>query len=70
MTDRHCGYIVTLEKDIRDDDAKDTITALRNIKGVVSVEPILGGAEIHIATARMKQDLLFKVWNFIKQETS
>jgi hypothetical protein len=42
MTDRHAGYIVVLEKDIREDDAEETIlAALRMIKGVQSVQPIV-----------------------------
>lgn len=41
MTDRHCGYIVVLEKDMRDDDAESTIEALKHIKGVLSVEPVV-----------------------------
>ena len=41
MTDRHAGYVVTLTSDIREDDAESTLNALRHIKGVVAVEPII-----------------------------
>jgi hypothetical protein len=41
MTDRHTGYVVTLAKPLRDDDDADTINALRMVRGVISVEPIV-----------------------------
>jgi hypothetical protein len=53
MTDRHAGYVVTLAKDIREDDAEAIITALRMIKGVHSVEPVISDQWIeHIAHER------------------
>ena len=41
MTDRINAFIVILDRDIREDDAEDTITALKQIKGVLSVKPKL-----------------------------
>jgi len=41
MTDRHSGYVVVLEEDLRSDDAEATLTALRMTKGVLTVEPII-----------------------------
>lgn len=42
MTDRHAAYIVTLSEDIREDDAEESIlVAIRMIKGVASVKPVL-----------------------------
>ena len=41
MTDRHKGYIVTLNNDIREDDAEYIINALRMVSGVLSVEPVV-----------------------------
>jgi hypothetical protein len=52
MTDRHAGYIVTLGHDIREDDAEATVTALRQIKGVLNVTPLVADAEHHIAQQR------------------
>jgi hypothetical protein len=40
MTDRHAGYLVTLDHDIREDDAGEIIAALRMIKFVAAVEPV------------------------------
>lgn len=40
MTDRYSGFVVRLDGDIREDDAQDVITALRQIRFVASVEPV------------------------------
>lgn len=42
MTERHAGYLVTLDEDIREDEAQEIITALKMIRFVHSVEPIPG----------------------------
>jgi hypothetical protein len=55
MTDRHAGYIVTLKDDIREDDADFILNAIRMIKGVVGVEPIISSAEIHLAQTRITE---------------
>ena len=57
MTDRHSGYIVVLESDIREDDSQNVINAIRMIKGVISVDPIISNVEIHIAKTRVKLEI-------------
>lgn len=52
MTDRHAGYIVVLDVDLRDDDAEPILNALRMISGVQSVEPIVADLDLHIAQSR------------------
>jgi hypothetical protein len=55
MTGRHAGYIVVLADDIREDDAEESIlTALRMIKGVLSVTPVI--AEYEQVIARQRRD--------------
>lgn len=44
MTERHSGYVVALDHDIRDDDAEAVINAIRMIKGVLSIEPMPAGS--------------------------
>ena len=41
MTDRYPGFLVTLDRDVREDDAEAFLTAIRMIKGVVNVEPLV-----------------------------
>lgn len=55
MTDRHAGYVVTLAEDIREDDAEAVINALRMVKGVINVEPVVSSVELHIADSRADQ---------------
>lgn len=43
MTDRHSGYLVVLEADLREDDAQAVIDALRMVKGVADVIPHIPG---------------------------
>jgi hypothetical protein len=49
VTDRHSGYVVTLAADVRDDDAQAIITALRMVRGVISVEPVIADIQSLIA---------------------
>ena len=53
MTDRHAGYIVVLAEDIRADDAEESVlNALRMIKGVASVTPVIADYDQVIARER------------------
>jgi hypothetical protein len=52
VTDRHSGYVVTLAEDIREDDAEAVINALRMVRGVISVEPVIADIQSVIAESR------------------
>ena len=57
MTDRHAGYVVALAKDIREDDAQEgVLNAIRMIKGVVSVEPVVADIGTQLAENRRDSD--------------
>ncbi len=45
MTDRFKGFLVTLDEEIREDDAEQILTALKMVKGVFSVKPYVNGME-------------------------
>jgi hypothetical protein len=66
MTDRLAGVIVTFERDVRVDDAEPTITALQQIKGVVSVEPVVADARLHMAEERARFDLRARLWEALR----
>ena len=66
MTDRHAAYIVTLADNIREDDAEPTLNALRMIKGVIKVEPVVGNYELQIAQARVDQQWQERIWDFAR----
>lgn len=62
MTERFAGFIVTLETDLRSDDAEATIAALRQIKGVISVDPVPANIGYHFALERARHELKTKLW--------
>lgn len=68
MTDRHSGYVVVLDKDIREDDAEAVITALKMIKGVVGVKPVISGIELEIAQARVDREWRAKLYALLTKE--
>lgn len=41
MTDRHTGYVVILDQNMRQDDSADLITAISLMRGVADVKPIV-----------------------------
>lgn len=65
MTTRHAGYIVTLEQDLRDDDAKTLIDAIELLRGVVSVQPIVAEYLTHVARERIRRELVDKLWQVL-----
>jgi hypothetical protein len=64
MTDRHAGYIVTLEKNAREDDAQDIIRAIRMLRNVASVTPVVADAPLAIATERVRGAFRDKFYGF------
>jgi hypothetical protein len=52
VTDRHAAYIVTLDRDIRADDAEAILNALLMVKHVLSVKPVVASPEQHVAEPR------------------
>lgn len=62
MTDRFNAFVVVLDHDLRDDDAQDTLNAIRQIKGVLNVEPKVVGLEDQIAYGRARDELSHKLW--------
>lgn len=65
MSDRIAAFIVTLEKDIRDDDAEKYVDAIKCIRGVQSVAPIVSDMTLHIAEERARRELGAKLWEVL-----
>lgn len=68
MTDRHNGFTVTLEHDIRSDDAEATIAAIRQLKGVLAVDPMVSTHADHVAQMRARHELGEKLWRVLYPE--
>lgn len=67
MTAMLKGFIVTLEDDMRVDDAENTINAIRLIRGVLSVEPVeskLFGD--HFERQRVRSELIGKLMKVLE----
>lgn len=65
MTDRHAGYVVTLAKDLREDDAQHLITALWQLRGVIDVQPHITDVNLHIASVRADTAWRNKLLDFV-----
>ena len=65
MTDRINAFVVILETDLRTDDAEATVSALRQIRGVLSVEPHVSRLEDFVAQERARQALASKLWDVL-----
>lgn len=61
MTDRYYAFTVTLDKSIRSDDAQPIIDAIRMIKGVSDVVPVVENVELHWAQERARRELGEKI---------
>ena len=65
MSDRYNAITVVLEKDTRDDDAQDILTALRMIKGVIGVEPNVVNIDSFVSDSRARQELGSKLFEVL-----
>lgn len=68
VTDRYNAVIVVLEDDIRDDDAVGLLTAIRQLRGVLSVMPHVANTSDHIAIERVRFELEGKLWKVLHPE--
>jgi hypothetical protein len=57
MTDRFNALTVVLERDIRKDDADALIGAIRQLRGVLSVEGNVADIAAHVAEERARHDI-------------
>lgn len=62
MTTCYNAVTVVLDREIREDDAEHPLTAIRMLKGVLSVEPHVADVETHIAETRVRRELGDKLW--------
>lgn len=66
MTERHSAYIVVLNHDLRADDADATINALRLLRGVVDVQPVVTDvSSALVANTRLKNELTKSLYHWI-----
>ena len=63
MSNRINGFIVVLDKDYKDEDVEATISAIKQIKGVIAVKPNIVSANDHILREKIKFDICRKIEN-------
>jgi hypothetical protein len=68
MTDRYYALTVVLETDLRSDDAVPVIEAIKMIRGVLDVKPLVTNAEIYMAQERARRELINKIFEVLKDK--
>lgn len=66
MSDYHCGYVVILEDEIKDEYSKAVIDAIRQLRGVLDVQPVVANAEFHIAKEQARWDVQKQVMDVFR----
>lgn len=66
MTDRIKGLIVTLEPNVREDDAQLIIRAISLLPGVIDVQPLVADHNHLMATAQARIELQKRLWQALK----
>jgi hypothetical protein len=69
MTNRLNALVVILEKDIREDDAEVLISAIRQLRGVLTVKKnVADHIEGIVAVQRERQRITQKVWDALRED--
>lgn len=68
MTDRYSTLIVVLESDIRDDDAEGILSAIRLIRGVLTVSGNVADSGAYLAEERAKADLRKTILELLRKK--
>lgn len=58
MSDRIKGFMVMLETDLRTDDAEGVLEAIRHIRHVASVEPVVANIDDYMNRERVRRELV------------
>ena len=65
MTTRYSHITIALEADMRDDDAESLLNAIRQLRGVLSVEAQVANPEVWIGTERARERLGQALWEVL-----
>jgi hypothetical protein len=63
--DRYNALIVVLNRDVNEEDAQPTINAIRQIKGVLEVEPHVADVVSRMSEMRARIALQRKIWEVL-----
>lgn len=65
MTDRIKGVYVAFEQDLRTDDVEPLLEAIKQLRGVLSVEPKVRSFNDWVAQERVRRELGEKIWEVL-----
>ncbi len=65
MTDRVKGFMVALDQDIRVDDVEAIVNAIRMIKHVAGVEPVISQPDHWFAMQRVEHNVKMRLFDAI-----
>ena len=68
MTDRIFAYTVTLEREIRDDDAQRITDAIKMIRGVADAVPLVAEPQAYWERTRARRELEEKLWQALNSD--
>jgi hypothetical protein len=68
VTDRINSFLVTLDRDLRDDDASGIKVAIEQLRGVLSVDVNVSDLTNHVAYMRARADLEARLWAALKRD--
>lgn len=66
MTDKLKGFVIQLDEQIREDDARPIIEAIKMIKHVANVIPMVCGIDHLMAVDSAKRELIQKIYEVLK----
>ena len=67
MTDRLKGVLVTFDRDIREDDAEHILNAIRMVRGVQDVSPLVADHVDHLARVRIDAEWRERILAMVRQ---
>lgn len=67
MSNRINGFIVVLDKNYKDEDVEATISAIKQIKGVIAVKPNIVTSNESISKYQTKIEIVNKIYDFAQQ---
>lgn len=68
MIDRHIAYTVVLEEPVRSDDAQHIIDAIKMVKGVAEVTPVVCDPMGYWARSSARRDIMSKLLKLVREE--
>ncbi len=69
MSEKINGVFVTLEHDLKDEQAEYLLNAIRMIKGVIKVEPNrVDHGEAYVAEVRVRSELSTKLFEVLREK--